>query len=110
MAVTMREIKRLVAAIGREFQPQQIVLFGSYVYGQPQNDSDVDLLVVMPFEGPAAYKALETLERVDPPFAVDLIVRTPQEVQERLAWNDYFLREITEHGMVLYEAAHVGVG
>src|SRR5437868_10502023 len=45
--VTMREIRRAAHAIARLCRPQRIVLFGSYAYGRPSEDSDVDLLVLM---------------------------------------------------------------
>jgi uncharacterized protein len=65
---------------------------------------------VLPFEGQAFRKAAEILNSVDPKFSVDLLVRTADEVQQRLEWGDFFLREIVEQGKVLYEAAYAGVG
>lgn len=99
------EIKELSDRIAREFQPERIILFGSYAYGTPTEDSDVDLLVILPFEGKGAWKSLEILQKTNPNFAVDLLARTPEEIDRRLGWNDYFLREIIEKGKVLYEAA-----
>ena len=49
--------------IVREFQPERIILFGSSAYGQPPADSDVDLLVVLPFEGRGFRKSLEILHQ-----------------------------------------------
>jgi predicted nucleotidyltransferase len=103
---TLHDITEISERIARTFQPDQIILFGSYAYGTPRADSDVDLLVVMPFEGHPAYKAIEILERVDPPFAVDLLVRTPEELQRRLALNDFFLHDIVTKGRLLYESTH----
>lgn len=103
---TLESIIATSDRIAREFQPERIVLFGSHAYGTPRSDSDVDLLVVMPFVGHAAYKALEILNRVNPPFPVDLLVRTPEEVARRIALNDFFLRDILTRGRVLYAAAH----
>lgn len=104
--VAIEEIKSVSDQIAREFQPEQIVLFGSHAYGTPRSDSDVDLLVVMPYEGQSAYMAIAILERVNPPFPVDLLVRSTEEVQHRMALNDFFLREIMTRGRVLYAAAH----
>lgn len=92
--------------IVREFQPEQIILFGSYAYGTPTSDSDVDLLVVFPFEGTSFRKSLEILNKVNPKFPVDLIARTLEQIQQRLIWNDFFLCEIVEKGKALYKAAH----
>ena len=104
--VAMHSIEEMTARIVQEFKPERIILFGSYAYGTPTADSDVDLLVILPFEGKAPRKSLEILNTINPKFAVDILVRTPEQVQQRLAWNDFFLQEILEKGKVLYEAAH----
>jgi predicted nucleotidyltransferase len=101
-----KSIADLCERIARQFRPQRIILFGSYAYGSPTEDSDVDLLVILPFEGQGMRKAAEILTHVNPRFPVDLVVRTPEEVRQRLAWNDFFLREVIEKGRVLYESAH----
>ena len=103
---TAREIKNLCEQIAREFQPEKIILFGSHAYGKPEWDSDVDLLVIMPFTGRHTKKAIEILNRLNPSAALDLLVRTPQQVAERLAMGDFFIREIVERGKVMYEADH----
>ena len=104
--VDMDSIHALVERIIQTYSPERIVLFGSYAYGRPTVDSDVDLLIVLPFEGKGARKAVEILNTVHPEFPVDLLVRTPEQVRQRLAWNDFFLREILEKGKILYEATH----
>jgi predicted nucleotidyltransferase len=104
--VEMDQVRELTERIVQHFQPERIILFGSYARGAPGEDSDVDLLVVMPFEGRSLGKALEILNAAKPCFALDLIVRTPEHLQERLAQGDFFLREVTEKGTVLYEASH----
>jgi len=45
-----------------------------------------------------------SLKEIRPRFGVDMLVRTPEEVRQRLSWNDFFLRDIIEKGRVLYEA------
>jgi predicted nucleotidyltransferase len=82
--VEMDKIRRLSERIAREFHPERIILFGSYAYGTPSNDSDVDLLVILPFEGKPTRKALEILNKMNPGISLDLLVRTPEQVQERL--------------------------
>ncbi len=98
-------IQSLSDKFARAFRPDRIILFGSYAYGAPTDDSDVDLLVILPFEGRPARKAAEILSAVSPPFPVDLLVRTEEQLQQRLAWNDFFLREVVEKGTVLFAAA-----
>jgi predicted nucleotidyltransferase len=105
--VHIGSIRKLADRIVQAFNPEQIILFGSYAYGTPTADSDVDLLVILPFEGKAPRKSLEILNSINPGFAVDILVRTPEQVQQRLAWNDFFLQEIMDKGKVLYETAHV---
>jgi predicted nucleotidyltransferase len=104
MTVKRREIQRVCGQIARLFKPQRIVLFGSYACGRPTADSDVDLLVVMPFEGKSFRKASEIRTRIDANFPLDLIVRSPEEMNRRLARGDFFLREVTEKGKLLYAA------
>jgi predicted nucleotidyltransferase len=102
----MKEIRDLTSQIAREFSPDRIILFGSHAYGQPGNDSDVDILVVLPFEGKPVRKAIEIRNKVNAGLPLDLIVRTPEQLAERVAQNDWFIREILERGRTLYEANH----
>ncbi|MGD0091813.1 MAG: nucleotidyltransferase domain-containing protein [Planctomycetota bacterium] len=85
---TLREIRKFVERIAKEFRPQKIILFGSYAYGQPRDSSDVDLLVVMRHRGPPAYKSVEIELKIRPPFALDLLVRSPAKIRERLRLGD----------------------
>lgn len=103
---TIEQIRDVARRIGEEFSPQRVILFGSYAYGKPTPDSDVDLLVITSFEGRSVKKSVEIRLKVRPPFPVDLLVRTPEKVQERLAMGDGFMREILTKGKVLYEANH----
>src|SRR6266849_3847655 len=75
--IPREQIKAYCDAVAREFRPRQIILFGSYAYGQPNPDSDVDLLVVLPFRGSDVRKAIQIRSRFDTPFPMDLIVRKP---------------------------------
>ena len=101
--VQLRQICELIA---REFQPERIILFGSQAYGKPTADSDLDLLVVMPFTGDALEQAVTILRKLNLLLPIDLLVKTPEQVQQRLALGDGFMREIIERGKVLYEAPH----
>lgn len=103
--MTEQDIRAVAARIAAEFRPQRIILFGSRAAGTPREDSDVDLLVVMPFEGPALRKTVEILDRVNPAFAVDLILHRPEEAARRYAALDPVVREAYQRGVVLYEAA-----
>jgi uncharacterized protein len=89
--------------VGR-FHPQKIILFGSYAYGQPTADSDVDLLVIMPFDPRKGRKSLEIRQSIRARFPLDLLVRRPEVVRQRLKRGDSFLEEVTRKGRVLYES------
>jgi predicted nucleotidyltransferase len=103
------QIELVCRAIAREFHPDKIVLFGSYAYGNPGPESDVDLLVVMPFDGSPFKQAAVILDHVVHAVGVipfDLLVRTAQQVQERIQMGDTFMRDVIERGRVMYEADH----
>ncbi len=103
--VTRRQINALARRIAERFRPNKIILFGSYAYGVVEEDSDLDLLVVMPVRGAAVDKAIEIYREMDAlgvlPHATDLMVRTPAQMSRRIAQNDFFMREIVEKGKVL---------
>ncbi len=93
-------VQRLVAAL----QPEKIILFGSYAYGKPTVDSDVDLLVILETVATSTERYLSVSRLLYPrPFPVDILVRTPREIEQALHKGDFFIREITTQGKVLYE-------
>ena len=104
--VTMKQIEDVGRQIGERFSPERVILFGSYAEGQPTEDSDVDLLVVMRTKGSPVDQSVEIRLAVRPPFPMDLLVRTPEKVRERLDMGDLFMRRILEKGRLLYEAHH----
>ena len=81
----------------------KVVLFGSHAAGTPTRDSDVDLLVILPFTGEPVDRSVEMRMRLRPPFPLDLLVRTPEMIARRLAMGDTFMREIIDRGRVMYE-------
>ena len=103
------QIKNLCRQIVEGFNPQKIILFGSYAYGKPNEDSDVDLLVIMPFEGRNSQKAIEIRQKIKTSLPLDLLVRTSKQVQERVEMEDFFMREITQKGKILYETDNAGM-
>ncbi len=102
----MRSIRALANQIGQTFTPEQVVLFGSYAYGKPRTESDVDLLVIMESDLRNIEQALLITQKLDYRFGVDLIVRTPRQVKERIAMGDFFMRDILQKGKVLYARPH----
>jgi predicted nucleotidyltransferase len=93
-----------VERIVQKLQPEKIILFGSYASGMPTPDSDVDLLVIMETEASSKERSWAVSRLLIPrSFPVDILVRTPQEIQRALAKGDFFIREIITQGRVLYE-------
>src|SRR5260370_42463897 len=97
---TSERVQEICDRIARDFHPDKIIVFGSYAYGDPGPFSDLDLLVVMPFEGSPLHQAARIISHVNPDMGVDLIVRTPAHVRERLAMPDALMRGIIERGRV----------
>jgi len=102
--IAKSDIRRYCEAIAREFRPIKIVLFGSYAYGQPTPNSDVDVLVVMPHKR-GRRPSLEIRQRIHAGFPVDIIVRTPGDVARRLRDGDSFLTEVMSRGDTLHSLA-----
>jgi len=107
--IPMRLIRRYAGAIAEEFQPDKIILFGSYGYGTPCEDSDVDLLVVMPCPNQLS-QAFRIRWPLRAPFPLDLIVRTPKEMSWRLEEGESFLTTIVTQGKVIYEKNDARMG
>src|SRR5437763_11840771 len=103
--VPMRVICRFARQVAEQFHPDKIILFGSYAYGTPHADSDVDILVIMPAHNQID-QACRIDDVIDAPFPLDLIVRTPKKVASRLAEGVSFLKEVMAKGTVLYEKDH----
>src|SRR5689334_10818554 len=88
--VSAHALRHFARQVAERFDPERIILFGSYAYGRPHADSDVDILVVMPARNEID-KAVQIWQAIDPPFALDLIVRTPHNLRWRLQEGDWFL-------------------
>ncbi|MGB9871081.1 MAG: nucleotidyltransferase family protein [Anaerolineae bacterium] len=107
--LTLPEIQKVVREIAEKFRPRRVILFGSHAYGTPDSDSDVDLLIEMDTPLRSVEQAVAIRQAVDFPFPTDLLVRTPQQVAERIQMGDPFFKEILSRGKVLYEADHEGM-
>lgn len=104
--VALTDIQNFVADMARGFLPEKVILFGSYARGSAGIESDVDLLVVMPEDVSGARVAADIITRLKPTLPVELVVRSSRQIKERLALNDFFLREIMITGKELYAAPH----
>ena len=106
--IQSREIKRWCERVAREFRPQKIVIFGSYARGTPTENSDVDVLVVMPLARGQrdVRQATAIRERVRASFPMDVTVRSPQQIARRLAQGDGFIADVLRHGRLMYKGKH----
>ncbi|MEX2170759.1 MAG: nucleotidyltransferase domain-containing protein [Pirellulales bacterium] len=101
--VQLAEIRQFSDRIAEAFHPEKIILFGSYAYGQPDEDSDVDLLVIMPHEGRSQDARRAIRRQATAPFATDVLVRTPDDIARRYRQWDPLVREALDKGVILYE-------
>ena len=102
--VAMNEIERFGRRIGEEFGAEKVILFGSHAQGTATQDSDVDLLIVASFAGKSVDQSVQIRLKLRPSFPVDLLIRTPEKIRQRLEMGDQFIKDILKRGKVLYEA------
>src|SRR3954468_9430852 len=107
--IPMRVIRRYARQIAETFRPERIILFGSRAWGTPHEDSDVDLMVVMPARNELD-QAVRIRWALPAPFPMDLLVYKPSNLRWRLADGDMFVVEAVTRGKVLYEADDAYVG
>ncbi|MBI4288721.1 MAG: nucleotidyltransferase domain-containing protein [Chloroflexi bacterium] len=98
-------ILEIADQIREKYGPEKIILFGSYAYGKPTEDSDIDLLIVKDTGKKWVDRFVEVKTLIFDPdrrISVSPVVYTPREVAERLALGDEFVEEILTKGEVLY--------
>lgn len=98
-----KEIENITKQIVEKYKPEKIILYGSFAYGKPHKDSDVDLFVVKKTRKPRTKRHLE-LDRMllDRKMALDILVYTPKEIKKRLSLGDFFIKDIINQGKTLY--------
>ena len=97
------EIKVQAKRIGEKFDPEKIILFGSYAYGKPTLQSDVDLLIIVDTNKSTLKLSSEIALSLEHSFPLDIIVKTPQQIKRRLQNGDFFIEDIINLGKVIYE-------
>jgi len=103
-AISLGDIRKVVQQIVERFRPEKIILFGSYAYGTPTRDSDVDLMVVMDTrENPLRMAGLISAA-IDHPFPLDILVMSPSDLEEYLRERAVFPTQVVTRGLVLHEA------
>jgi len=104
---TKTELNKIVRQVVDAYRPEKIILFGSYAYGEPDSDSDIDLLIIKKTSQPFIDRLAQVRKILtDPNRSVPLetIVLTPEELNARLKIGDQFIQEIVRRGEVLYAA------
>ncbi len=101
-----KEIKKITKQIVEKYQPEKIILFGSFAWGKPHEWSDIDLFIVKESKKKCREREydlrLKLLGNKFPPM--DLLIYTPQEVKQRLQIGDFFIRDIFKLGKIIYAA------
>lgn len=97
------QIRRYVRRLAREFHPRTVILFGSCARGDADEDSDVDLLVVMDHFKDSDEEAIKIRMRIPRSFPLDLLVKRSAEVNRQAATKGSFMRAVLEEGMILYD-------
>jgi len=103
-SVTEEVLAEIVHRIVTALHPEKIVLFGSYAYGRPLDDSDVDLLVILATHARPIDRYLAVSRLLRPrPLPLDILVKTPDEIRQGVEQGNTFIREIITQGRILYE-------
>ena len=105
MVSNNEHISTMINRIVRDFDPVQIILFGSHARGEANRNSDIDLLVVFS-ECADKRKTAVDIRRVlkDMPVPKDIIVSTPEELERKRDWVGSVLRYAQQEGITLYDS------
>lgn len=104
--ISRKAIQQYCDAIAVAFKPRKIILFGSYAYGTPTEDSDVDVMVVMPRKGFRRDLDFRIRTKVPAGFPVDVLVEPDDRLEARIKDRECFILEIMSRGKVMYEGLH----
>lgn len=99
-------IEKILEKLVIDFNPQKIVLYGSYAFGNPGEESDIDFFIVYETSLPFFKRLLsirKAISNLRNGFPLDLLALTPKEVEERIKMGDKFIDEILRKGVILYE-------
>ena len=97
-------MRQIVEALRREYDPERVILFGSHARGDAGEDSDLDLFIIKDSDKREIERIREVSRLLRPRLVpLDILVKTPGEVEERLAQGDTFMSEVLAEGRVIYE-------
>lgn len=98
-----KEIKTIVKTLKEKYKPEKIILFGSFAFGKPKENSDVDLCLIKKTKDPFPRRLFKVVKYIESDLGTDILVYTPDEWQEALEEENYFIKEIAQKGQILYE-------
>jgi len=100
--IDKKEIRKITRKIAELYGPEKIILFGSFAWGKPNQDSDVDLLIIKETEEDFFGRNTAVRKIIDGVMPVDILIRTPEEIKKRLLLGDFFYKNIIKKGKNLY--------
>ncbi|HEX6384554.1 MAG TPA: nucleotidyltransferase domain-containing protein [Anaerolineae bacterium] len=98
-------LQEVVAILHTHYEPDEVILFGSYAYGRPHRDSDLDLFIVKDSPARPVDRQIfvrRLLRKINYQLPLTIIVMTPDETKQRMAIGDQFINEVLTKGKVLY--------
>lgn len=98
-----QELKKIIQNLKSNYDPEKIILFGSLTKGKLSRGSDIDLVIIKQTKDNPWKRAAQVDRFIEHAVPVDVLVYTPDEIEERLKMNDFFVKDILEKGKVLYE-------
>lgn len=98
-----KEIRNVTRRIVEKYRPEKIILFGSFAWGRPTRDSDVDLFIIKKNKKSFLEEQRKVRRIINGEIAADILIHTPLEVKKRLNLGDFFYRDIISKGKYLYE-------
>lgn len=101
---SQKEIKKITGIIAKKYQPEKIILFGSYAWGKPTKDSDADLFIIKDTKE----RKIKRMQNIfsflrEKNIPLDVLVYTPKEIEKRLQMGDFFIEDIINNGKLIYE-------
>lgn len=102
--ISQETVEHIVQTIVDNIRPQKVFLYGSYVYGQPTEDSDLDILIIKESDLPRYKRAREIHRLFNPyPCPMDILIYTPREAERFRDHPSAFIHTVLEKGRLVYD-------
>lgn len=97
-----KEVRKIIRQVVRDYNPEKVILFGSFAAGRPRKNSDVDLVVIKKTKERFTSRLFRVVRSIKSSLGTDILVYTPKEWQDALEEENYFIKEIAEKGKLVY--------